>query len=45
MLKHTGLRKLTKFDNRENGDHERMRIYWKNEKTIELLKQEYNESR
>ncbi len=29
----------------ENGDRERMRIYWKNKKTIELLKQEYNELR
>lgn len=29
----------------ENGDRERMRIYWKNKETIELLKQEYNELR
>lgn len=29
----------------ENGDRERMRIYWKNKKTIELLKEEYNELR
>lgn len=29
----------------ENGDRERMRIYWKNKKTIEILKQEYKELR
>ena len=27
----------------ENGDRERMRIYWKNKEIINLLKEEYNE--
>lgn len=29
----------------ENGDRERMRIYWKNKKIINLLKEEYKELR